>query len=429
MPRWLVNWFLLGSALGSVAAASPLVPSQEPGAAGRPAQLAPEPCLDAECEPAPGPLLPQPAPAAPVPPAPLPAVVSGATAVSPAGVKPLMTAPPAAPPRAKPTLAPAVFAAPGAPAVLPLPAMALGPAPARRTATSWGGFAGGRRLHGHSFIPSQYLRDPFTATYFTATTRATLAQSALPSATAPAEPLVFAGYAQEFSLQVSIFQALAVRGTLRAGVRSGLTAAALRLQGTDAYYGGSAGVTASLRLKSALRLGVAGDVDYAPNYNVNILRSLDSVLNPAPDSLGVLLDRVASQKDSLLTQREPLWLSLAVSLAAGLHRAVGLLAEVTYRNQIRSVAPGASADAFSAAAALSLDLRGVSKVPLGAVLGYRLGTALGGLAGLPLQQGMLGIFYTGRPQLALGLDCQLSGPLSGAAALAFEGAVVMRSYF
>ena len=33
MPRWLVNWFLLGSALGSVAAASPSVPSQEPGAA------------------------------------------------------------------------------------------------------------------------------------------------------------------------------------------------------------------------------------------------------------------------------------------------------------------------------------------------------------------------------------------------------------
>lgn len=366
------------------------------------AQIEPNKPVDAEIEPPPAPLLEEEPPPAPL-------TTDG-----------VQTAPLAAP-------GPPAPSAPGPPRepffVRPpsLPVRVQAP---RRDPV----FARGRTLRGHRFLPSLLLGQPFIVTHFTALTSASYAQG---GATEEVQALVRAGsLTQSFALQVAVLRPWALRVRVQAGASSGLSQDALRAQGTDALYAVQAGTTLAARPHARVQVGLGIDFYYAQDYNINIVKPVTEILNDTQSIDAGLLNKVSDALASALRPSTHLALAISAPLAVQLHRGIGLLGELEYRQPVRAADtdPGAR---FALGAAFSLDLATSSRVPLGALLGYR--------AELPTRAGddparhrvELGLYYTGRGALGLGLTGEYAIKQDGGQVRMNEGkiAILTRYYW
>jgi hypothetical protein len=269
-----------------------------------------------------------------------------------------------------------------------------------------------RELNGHYFIPSNVAVDPFTATYFGSQTgfgylSATVPDQVKlllgsggqsPTVTVPLLPVT-----QGFGLQIGIlprFWALRVSATGIAVVPASGDGAAS--YGSRLGYDISGGTTLSFRIANVLRIGAVLDVDYGSFYLVQFGPTLQAL-------------RRTGQLDtsSLVVNRNLTTVSGRVALALAPHRLLGLTAAAQYvhtfllQGDLKS-----DSGALGFTAALDLDLRAVSPIPIGLIGSYAFLAQVQDTSLVTHQIGA-GIYYTGRRNLVLGPEAQVFLPTAG----------------
>lgn len=414
-PLFMIGLFsAFFSAAGDIAAANP--PEQ-----GAPLSSPSEPVID---EPPPAPLLMdvevEPPPAALQPP-PEP-IISAASKLPPSVSNALLPLP--TPP--KPLAVPAT----------PRPRVPTTPRP-RVPAPAPAPVDDRRQVHGHRFLPSELLHDPFATTYLGTFTAFSYGQG---SAVLPADQegntqqlsRQQAGFAHGLVCQVGILSGWALRASVRLHVRSGINVDTLAERGTDFLYSISGGTVGSLRIGRWIRLGGAVDADYTPDYNVNIVQPVRKLLNPVPKSVDELADRIDQLRQQLLKQQSALTVTARGLLAVAPHRSVGMLFELNYAHSFSFGDGPVGTPTVSLGGALSFDLGALAPVPLGLLLGYRLDLPTV-MDAAPLAHNLSGgLFYTGRPHLALGIDVTMrldEDAANSAYEMNTSGTFLMRYYW
>jgi hypothetical protein len=257
----------------------------------------------------------------------------------------------------------------------------------------------GRAVDDHLFIPSELVRDPFTATHFQTSTgygyaTATGGAFNVLGTSIGSRDYKFGTMLQSFELQAKIFDWWAVRIESQGLIFSGINGTSALNVGVTARFNVGAGTTVSFPIGDRIRLGGTFDFGYTPDINVNVITGIvRSVAARDIDVRNLLVDTrlTAYQVDA--------------SVAVALHRSLGLTATGGYlRVSSDTDGVGDTINAVSAAAAFDFDLKSFSHVPLGFILAYKLNESATRDQGQQTEAVSGGIFYIGVPKLVAGVD-------------------------
>ena len=272
----------------------------------------------------------------------------------------------------------------------------------------------GRELAGHVFMPSVSVIGPFATTSFASfmalgggSTEGSLTLQ-LPGNPLP-PPQTFRGsvsYAAVGGLigfEYAFLPGVSARVGISQTIYSGTTGASAAVVGSNVRIGGSAGLTAGIKIGRSARIAAVFDANYAPRLGLVIGPAIQSTF--AACSQGVASCRF--DFDDLFQQRNVLILQPGIAASWAPTRALGFTANVSYvytsigvsgQDAVREggIAPGAVID---------FDFMGISKVPLGLQLTW---SSLIAFSDNVLTTGYTdlggGIFYTGRRELSLGIQ-------------------------
>jgi len=266
---------------------------------------------------------------------------------------------------------------------------------------------GTRELGGYRFVPAPDLDGPFLVTDFSSATGAAIAKGVdVPLLVVPGDPpdtlltlegdfvyvLAIARYQQRVS------DRLAVRFRGSGTSRVGTSGEALLSQGLSATYGGGVGATVALGGNDRLLCSGLLDFKIAKVLVIDFVRFAQDVVDGQWNDL------------SLIKTEWRKILSGGLSTAYALNHWSGVVAMGNLGGAIGNT--GGASLAWRLAVALSMDL--ARRRPDGPPIGIVLTGALDDerfvnetQADLSSKLG-LGVFYTGRPDLALGLDVDWS---------------------
>lgn len=328
---------------------------------------------------------------------------------------------------------PAAPAAPVAVGSLPPAAAPPAPAPASR-----------RELGGHTYLPFQLLRDPFIITSLGSATG--LGYSSYSGTLTPADgsaaqtfDLRLLAYAQTFTFQVAVARPVLLRLSL-----SGLSAVPLNLDTVyqSFTYGlqlaGSFGGVVAIPIGSRLRLGLSADVEYTPTGVLDLAGPIRYAVEhfqqqgtqPTYDQFIAVLQEAPSR---LLRLRGVLNVPISLLAAVTLHRALGAVVNLGYAYALGNdfiTGDSLRTSSITFGLGLSADLGAVSALKLGVLLAYRVDQPFAEGAGANHQLSA-GLFYTGRHNLALGLDnvVTLRNPGPDLRNLSYLGNLVLRYFW
>ncbi len=260
-----------------------------------------------------------------------------------------------------------------------------------------------RELAGHIFLPSQVVFDPFVTTHIGESTGfgyAAFRLGTTDNGQKTNHDLQFAFLQQTFDFQVAPMKWWAVHVQLGGTVQSGIDADSALIRGAEVGYVVGAGAIFSWKL-GRVRLGAGFDFNYSPFYGLSPLTALQA-------------SAAAGKVDTttLFTSADNLNLRPSLLMAIGLHRALGLRLTIDY-DHLFSGSALPDTDELNFGGLMDIDLHQVSKAPVGILLGYKIGVIVSGaVAGDNGIEHALtaGIFYTGRRNLALGLEALLFFP-------------------
>ena len=258
-----------------------------------------------------------------------------------------------------------------------------------------------RALDQHLFMPSLAVVDPFVPTEFSLTTGAGYAWANGSGFDVRGNAVgngsyVAASLSEAVSFQAGLFSWLALRVRGGGGLYGGFNARSALVLGATMPLTVEPGLTASWQLGRFLRLG--GTFDYVYQYAKLI------------DPLSLVRTSLASgQVDtSQVSQRVIDNIVLpGVTAAFAPLRAIGLLASVQYRWDGRDNGTTTqNVNYLIVGASTQLDVRPiVASLPLGVLAAYRAEIPLGSTQRL-IETVEGALFYTGRKDLALGLDVE-----------------------
>jgi hypothetical protein len=225
----------------------------------------------------------------------------------------------------------------------------------------------GRVLDDHLFLPSDLVRDPFTATYFDLRNAYGYATATGPTFNVAGTNIGNRDYRiatllQSFDLQAKIFDWWAIRLGAQGVIFSGVDGTSALNVGISARFAPSAGTTFSWPVGHRVRLGATFDFGYTPDVNVNVISGVVRSVSTASLNLRNLLT------DTRLTFYQP-----GASVAVAIHRALGFVGTVDYLH-IGSDTGGVTdtIDTVSWGAAFDFDARALSsKIPIGVILAYK----------------------------------------------------------
>jgi hypothetical protein len=265
----------------------------------------------------------------------------------------------------------------------------------------WGGE--GRTLNGHVFMPAGVVPSPFVTTSFgsalriaegTSTATYTVGNDTLSGT------LNYAGIGGVLAYEYAFLGHFSARLTLDEILYSGTSGKSAIVVGTTGQLGVVAGVTGSFALGDSLRLGLLFDVSDVPNAGLTIGSAIKSIIDSCQTTGCDVANASFWEQVNVITYKPTLAASWAPVPALGL---TGNLAyEWSTTNSTHSgnfkgqaVVLGASAD---------FDFKSISSVALGlqAQVRWQAPTIANSLQHVTDLGG--GIFYTGRKDLALGLQ-------------------------
>ena len=289
----------------------------------------------------------------------------------------------------------------------------------------WGDQADRRALNGHYFLPSEVVRDPFATTHFASGTSFGYAKFRIQGQDTDGNDvdlrLKLIAIQQALDMQVGVGHvgpaAFAVRLRALGNAIVGIDAqSALRAPLNVGYLYG-AGLMAKAWGNRWFQVGLALDFTRTTTYQVSPLTAIQNSI-----------DQGTLTSDGLLARQTYTDLQPSLSLAVSPYRVLGLV--TTLRYTWEKIDGGASASGIDWGLNLGLDLAPVSVLPLGIQGVYQLQKDLSGDAGL-IHYGGGGLFYTGRPHLALGVEvlATRSSPGPGLSQVLILGEFRLRYYW
>ena len=264
-----------------------------------------------------------------------------------------------------------------------------------------------RQLGEHAFIPRLEVFDPFTTTDVASTSGFSYGTAEGPTFNLQGQPVNLAdyqivAYSQSFSGQWGIADWWAVRVLVNGTLYTGANGSALAGIGVNGVVRAGAGTTFSWHVAPTLRLGLLVDVTFGPSIGINILEAIQK-----SNSEGSVQTPVHSTSSTVITPT----LSVAWSFARGW----GLLVNGSYTHStITANEDRVGADQLQIQGAIDLDLKELGSIPMGFGLNVSSAYSVGDQIFRRYVYG-LGIFYTGRKELTLGLELALRrAPLGNA---------------
>ncbi|HET6410709.1 MAG TPA: transporter [Anaeromyxobacter sp.] len=259
-----------------------------------------------------------------------------------------------------------------------------------------------RVLNGHVFMPSTDVPPPFVTTSFAS---AMVVGAGQTSASYQVGDQVFSGTLQYAGIggvlayEYGFLNHFQVRVKLSEIIYSGTSGKSAIVVGTTLQGGGSAGFTASLPLGDSARVGFLFDAGYQPNLALTIGTAIKSVIDSCsqPSGCDVTTGQVFQIRH--LATYEP-----AASISWAPLRALGLTGNVGYLWASEGGTSGNnSGQEWVLGAAADYDFGAISSVPVGLQVQFKWSAPRGSFLQHVTDLGG-GIFYTGRKNLALGVQ-------------------------
>jgi hypothetical protein len=265
----------------------------------------------------------------------------------------------------------------------------------------------GRDLGGHLFLPSHLLDDPFSytafGTYFGLGAGNALAPEiqAIPPAIIGEKWYGYTGLGLGMQLNARILEYLSARATLITTAYLGTGSGAALTVGTSARITGDLGVKGSLPVGDNWRFSAAVDVSYGPVFSLLLANGLIEALNNCklnPSQCSIDFGSGFQQIN-------------AVTWTGSLAAAWAPTPFLGFMGNAQFIAPTKTGDASIAQNGVNLAISAefdalplVKWLPVGVNTAYQLTTGVGGNKVPTANAAGFGLYYTGRKDLALGLE-------------------------
>jgi hypothetical protein len=264
--------------------------------------------------------------------------------------------------------------------------------------------SGGRVLNGHAFMPAGDVPGALVATSFESGLLVGIG-SAHASWTVRDQTLSgtfeYAGVGAVLGYEYAVMDNLSLRLGLTELIYSGISGRSAVVIGSTLQGGAGAGATFSLPIGDSLRVGARFDASYAPKLGLTLGSAIRSVVDSCQTPEGCNVDSASAFEQKNVLQLQP---ALAASWAP--LPALGLTANVAYIYADQTVnGSKSSGNALSLGVAADFDFRAISPVPIGLQAQFTWTAPSGSGSGMQHVTDLGGgIFYTGRKDLALGLQ-------------------------
>jgi hypothetical protein len=279
------------------------------------------------------------------------------------------------------------------------PPAATAPAPAEKM---------GRELNGHLFMPSHIVEDPFSYTafamYFGLGSGNALGPELqlVPPAVLGEKWYGFTGLGIGLLLNVRILEYLSVRGLLNTNAYLGTGSGAALTVGTSARITGDIGVKGSLPVGKDWRFSASADMAYGPVFSLLLAQGIADALNNCRDNPSQCsIDFISSGFQQINT----------ITWLLGLAGSWAPTPYLGFTGNVQFIAPTKTGDASIAQNGVNLAISAefdalplVKWLPLGVNTAYQLTTGVGGNKVPTANVAGFGFYYTGRKDMALGLE-------------------------
>ena len=288
------------------------------------------------------------------------------------------------------------------PLVATLALMSAGPVLAQVSPMVENSAPPGRILNGHVFLPSASVPGALTTTSF-----GTFLEMAYGSTTGSAQvgdtlysgSFNYAGVGAILGFEYAFLDHFSARLTINELVYSGINGTSAIVVGTSVATAAALGFTATLPVGETLKLGLLVDGGIGPGLALTIGNGLRTLVDNCRQG------NCSVTEDSIFGLNNVFQIQPALAMNWAPVRSFGVTANVSYAFVTQQRNNGDfSGQAFGLGVALDFDFKAVSDVPIGlqGVFTWVAPTSGGGLQHVSDLGG--GIFYTGRPHLALGLQ-------------------------
>ena len=265
----------------------------------------------------------------------------------------------------------------------------------------------GREMNGHFFMPSHLVEDPFSYTAF-AMFFGMGSGNALGPELQLDPPAVlgdkwygYTGLGLGMSMNVRILEYLSARAVIKTNAYLGTGSGAALTIGTSARITGDIGVKGSLPVGKDWRFSASLDMSYGPVFSLLLANGLVDALNNCrvnPSQCSIDFGSGFQQINTVT------WL-------AGIAGSWAPYPYLGFTGNIQFIAPTKTGDASIAQNGMVFAGSGefdflplVKWLPLGVNAAYQLTTGVGS-SGVPTANDAgFGLYYTGQPHLALGLE-------------------------
>jgi len=260
-----------------------------------------------------------------------------------------------------------------------------------------------RTLGGHVFIREALVRSPFAATSIEeniiyGTGSATGSALTFLGKPIPEKTYEWATMSQIITYEKKLWEGISVGGGLTADLISGIDGPSVVVMGTQVGYGLFGRATAGQRF-GPVHAAATFDVAYGPTYGIFILEAIDRFQKNPVDTIGKLGEYALASSNA--------WtLKPGFSTAWAPLPALGITASVDYQwisqNTIDGVVHG---QGFDIGAAADWDFGAHTSAPVAVLAAWHWTVPI--TSDSPIGHVVdysVGVFYTGRPALALGLE-------------------------
>jgi len=261
-----------------------------------------------------------------------------------------------------------------------------------------------RSLNGHVFMPSEVIDNPFTATSVGMSLVFGVGSAVGPKYgivwSPPSLEVVgtqdysFAGVGGYFRYDQRLWDWISVRAKLGWALFSGIDGPSAIAVGANVRPAGSIGVTLGRNFGDSLRLAALVDLDYSPQMALLVAAALAYAIENQDIDPGQ-----AFQQDNVLTVVP----GVAASWAP--IPALGVTAQLMYVGaSLDTQEDSLNESGYSLGLMADLDFGGFTRVPIGVALGARITGPFGSGDIDTVRQWILGVQYTGREELAIGVE-------------------------
>lgn len=259
-----------------------------------------------------------------------------------------------------------------------------------------------RALNGHVFQPSRLVPGPFTTTSFGTATIFGLGEAEAPRFDLQGNEIGtrdyrMAAYGQALDLDLRVTPDIGLRFQLSGLLFSGIDGRGILAAGGTAQYGFLAGLVAGKDLSDRVRISLVADFGLEPQLSVVVANAVIRAIQTGEFDEGGLFSKVNRLRGAP-----------GLSFAWAPSTALGFVAEARYV-WTRRVTDGdaetkRSGQGMSLGGAAELDLDPLVRWPFAFQAAYRGELPIGDDGITRVHQAGLGLFYTRRVRLALGLE-------------------------